>query len=185
MKKFINIYNESISAEKELENSTELKDENIQNESLGKLAKTLFKGNKSNATELKKTILSALKSFNFRYERGEDGGKIRNKFAKGQGDYEIYITVDNSLFDPKETGIFTKDKYCDISMRVVESANSEETGSNDVKVKFTWTLEEVKKALDEAYYEIADEHLDDSYREIKSDKDEMPGGGSGGKRGRR
>ena len=39
MKKFINIYNESISAEKELENSTELKDENIQNESLGKLAK--------------------------------------------------------------------------------------------------------------------------------------------------
>jgi len=101
MKKFINIYNESISAEKELENSTELKDENVQTESLGKWAKSLFKGNKSNATEFKKTILSALKSFNFRYERGEDGGKIRNKFAKGQGDYEIYITVDNELFEPK------------------------------------------------------------------------------------
>jgi hypothetical protein len=70
-------------------------------------------------------------------------------------------------------------------MRVVETVNQESAGTTTIKAKFTWTTEEVKKAIDEAYYELSDEHLDDSYREIMTNKDEMPEGGNDGKRGRR
>jgi len=64
-------------------------------------------------------------------------------------------------------------------MRVVETANQETAGTTTINAKFTWTTEEVKKAMDEAYFELSDEHLDDSYREITKNNEEESGDGAG------
>jgi beta-N-acetylglucosaminidase len=56
-------------------------------------------------------------------------------------------------------------------MRVVETATKEEIGAKTIKAKFTWTTEEVQKALDEVYFELCDEHLDDSFRDITTNKE--------------
>jgi N-acetylmuramoyl-L-alanine amidase CwlA len=170
IKKFIKIYNESCKkdvAEKTLENSTELTDENtenIQNESFGKWMKHLVvKGKSARNKELKNTILAVLKKFNFQQAETEEGDIDRTLYQKGQGKYDIYIQIDRQLFVKNRKKTYPK---CDLTITVKNAKTKNDVGTDVVKANHSWTQEELINELNNALQSICDIELSSAYRQI-------------------
>jgi hypothetical protein len=134
--------------EKELENSTELLDENdetVYNESVGKWLKNIFKSKEGKLKEIYKTWFKTCKEYGFKPIRDEDGDLNPQCQAKREGDSGEYLVI-YRLYEPDSH------KYIDSQLTVKDW----ETGKPiqnldkvDIRIKHSWTEKEIVKAVND------------------------------------
>jgi hypothetical protein len=134
--------------EKELENSTELLDENdeaVYNESVGKWLKNIFKSKEGKLKEIYKTWFKTCKEYGFKAIRDEDGDLNPQCQAKREGDSGEYLVI-YRLYEADSH------KYIDSQLTVKDW----ETGKPiqnldkvDIRIKHSWTEKEIVKAIND------------------------------------
>lgn len=134
--------------EKELENSTELLDENdeaVYNESVGKWLKNIFKSKEGKLKEIYKTWFKTCKEYGFKAIRDEDGDLNPQCQAKREGDSGEYLVI-YRLYEADSH------KYIDSQLTVKDW----ETGKPiqnldkvDIRIKHSWTEKEIVKAVND------------------------------------
>lgn len=134
--------------EKELENSTELLDENdeaVYNESVGKWLKNIFKSKEGKLKEIYKTWFNTCKEYGFKAIRDEDGNLNPQCQAKREGDSGEYLVI----YRLNEAD---SHKYIDSQLTVKDW----ETGKPiqnldkvDIRINNSWTENEIVKAVND------------------------------------
>lgn len=105
-----------------------------------------------------------------------NGNIERNRYAKGQGKYDIYVKIDSNVFKTNTKHYPKGNMY----ITVLNAKTQQTVGEESIKVNHSWTTEELVDKMNDALSTICDIELMTSYREIikNSDSDNSKATGS-------
>lgn len=166
LQEYTKLFVENKSAEeKELENSTELLDENdetVYNESVGKWLKNIFKSKEGKLKEIYKTWFKTCKEYGFKAIRDEDGDLNPQCQAKREGDRGEYLVI-YRLYEADSH------KYIDSQLTVKDW----ETGKPiqnldkvDIRIKHSWTEKEIVNAVNDLLSNMGIELTNSSHGKV-------------------
>jgi hypothetical protein len=151
MNQYIKEYNKLLMEninDAELENSTELLDENdgtVYNESVGKWLKNIFKSKENTLKEIYKTWFKTCKDYGFKAIRDEDGDLNPQCQAKREGNDGEYLII-YRLYEADSH------KYIDSQLTVKDWETGkpiENLDKVDIRIKHSWTEKEIVKAVND------------------------------------